>query len=98
MQQIQFVWDKFKAEANLQKHGVEFEEAATVFRDPLLLVIPDLEHSQVEERWIALGTSSHQFLLVVVHTETDQSIRIISARKAEPKERRDYEKQRNQQD
>ena len=78
--------------------GVEFEEAATVLRDPLLLVIPDLEHSQVEERWIALGRSSHHLLLVVVHTETDQSIRIISARKAEPKERRDYEKQRNQQD
>jgi uncharacterized DUF497 family protein len=76
---------------NLGKHGVDFEEAATVFRDPLLLVRPDVEHSQDEERWIALGKSDRQLLLVVVHTENDRTIRIISARKAEPKERRQYE-------
>jgi uncharacterized DUF497 family protein len=85
------VWDPAKALLNLGKHGVDFEEAATVFRDPLLLVRPDMEHSQDEERWIALGKSVRQLLLVVVHTENDRTIRIISARKAEPKERRQYE-------
>jgi uncharacterized DUF497 family protein len=78
---------------NKEKHGVEFEEAATVFRDPLLLVQPDLEHSQIEERWVALGKSVLQLLLVVVHTEDEQTIRLISARKAEPRERRRYEQQ-----
>jgi uncharacterized protein len=80
-----------KSVAILDKHGVDFEEAATVFRDPLLLVIPDLEHSQEEERWIALGNSIRQLLLVVVHTEDDSTIRIISDRKAEPRERKQYE-------
>jgi len=87
------VWDPAKAILNLRKHGVDFEEAATVFRDPLLLVLPDLEHSQVEERWIALGRSVRQLLLVVVHTEDPRTIRIISAREAEPRERRQYEQQ-----
>lgn len=91
MQPQLIVWDPVKADANLGKHGVDFEEAATVFRDPLLLVIPDLEHSQEEERWIALGNSIRQLLLVVVHTEDDSTIRIISARRAEPQERRQYE-------
>ncbi len=94
MHQTTFVWDKSKAEGNLRKHGVGFEEAATIFRDPLLLVIPDLEHSQEEERWVALGKSVRDILLVVIHTENDYQIRIISARRAEPKERRDYEEQR----
>jgi uncharacterized DUF497 family protein len=85
------VWDPAKALLNEQKHGVNFEEAATVFRDPLLLVQPDVEHSQVEERWIALGRSVRQLLLVVIHTESDRTIRIISARRAEPKERGQYE-------
>jgi hypothetical protein len=85
------VWDPAKALLNEQKHGVNFVEAATVFRDPLLLVQPDVEHSQVEERWIALGMSARQLLLVVIHTESDRTIRIISARRAELKERRQYE-------
>jgi uncharacterized DUF497 family protein len=87
------VWDPAKALLNRGKHGVDFEEAATVFRDPLLLVLPDLEHSQVEDRWVALGKSARQLLLVVVHTENERTIRIISARKAEPKERRRYEQE-----
>jgi hypothetical protein len=87
------VWDPGKAILNKGKHGVDFEEAATVFRDPLLLVMPDIEHSLEEERWIALGNSVRQLLLVVVHTESDRMIRIISARKAEPNERRRYEQQ-----
>lgn len=93
MQPQSILWDPAKALHNKTKHGVDFEEAATVFRDPLLLVQPDLEHSQEEERWIALGKSVRQLLLVVVHTEGEQTIRLISARKAEPRERRRYEQQ-----
>jgi uncharacterized protein len=85
------VWDPEKAASNKRKHGIEFEEAATIFRDPLLLVQLDLEHSQEEDRWIALGKSVRQLLLVVVHTEDDLTIRIISARKADPRERKQYE-------
>lgn len=85
------IWDTAKARANWKKHGIGFEEAATVFLDPLLLIIRDLRHSQEEERLIALGRSARQLLLVVVHTEDDQTIRIISARKAEPREKRQYE-------
>jgi hypothetical protein len=58
----QIVWDPAKAVINLAKHGVSFDEAATVFRDPLLLVMPDMAHSQEEERWIALGRSVQQLL------------------------------------
>jgi uncharacterized DUF497 family protein len=93
MQPQSVVWDPVKALLNREKHGVDFEEAATVFRDPLLLVRPDEEHSQEEERWIALGKSIRQLLLVVVHTESERAIRLISARKAEPRERRRYEEQ-----
>jgi uncharacterized DUF497 family protein len=87
----QFVWDPDKASLNRDKHGIDFEEASTVFHDPLLLLLPDLEHSEIEERWIALGKSVRQLLLVVVHTEDDKTIRIISARKAAPRETRQYE-------
>ena len=87
------VWDPEKARRNQAKHGIDFAEAATVFRDPLLLIMPDPKHSQDEERWIALGKSIRQILLVVVHTEDVQTIRIISARKAEPRERRQYERE-----
>jgi uncharacterized protein len=80
------VWDPVKALLNREKHGVDFAEAATVFRDPLLLVMPDLEHSQEEERWLALGRSVRDLLLVVVHTDDERTLRIISARKAEPRE------------
>lgn len=89
----QVVWDPDKARRNKAKHGVDFEEAATVFHDPLLLVMTDPRHSQDEERWIALGKSVRQILLVVVHTEDERTIRIISARKAEPRERRQYERE-----
>lgn len=85
------VWDSVKARINREKHGVDFEDAATVFLDPLLLVQPDMEHSQEEDRWIAIGRSMKDLLLVVIHTDKDRTIRIISARKATPKERRCYE-------
>jgi uncharacterized protein len=93
MQPQSIVWDSVKAALNLVKHGIDFEEAATVFRDPLLLVQPDVEHSEEEERWLALRKSTRQLLLVVVHTENDLTIRLISARRAEPRERRRYEQQ-----
>jgi uncharacterized DUF497 family protein len=93
MQPQSIVWDPKKAHLNKGKHGIDFEEAATVFRDPLLLVRPDMEHSQEEDRWVALGKSVRQLLLVVVHTESERTIRLISARKAEPRERRQYEQQ-----
>jgi uncharacterized DUF497 family protein len=93
MQPQSIVWDPLKAALNLVKHGVDFEEAATVFRDPLLLVQPDIDHSEDEDRWLALGKSARQMLLVVVHTENEQTIRLISARKAQPRERRRYEQQ-----
>jgi len=57
MQPQSIVWDLTKAALNLAKHGVDFEDAATIFRDPLLLVQPDMEHSEDEERWLALGKS-----------------------------------------
>jgi uncharacterized protein len=87
----QIVWDPTKARINKRKHGVDFEEAATVFRDPFLMVISDAEHSEEEDRWIALGKSIRQVLLVVVHTEDERTIRIVSARRPEPRERRQYE-------
>jgi uncharacterized DUF497 family protein len=89
----QIVWDPVKARRNKEKHGVDFEEAATVFRDPLLLILPEPEYSGEEERWIALGKSISQLLLVVVHTEDERTVRIVSARRAEPRERRQYEQE-----
>jgi uncharacterized DUF497 family protein len=88
---VSFQWDENKAKINLGKHGVSFEEATTVFGDPLSLTIPDPAHSQVENRLIVLGKSHQQKLLVVVHTERGDSIRIISARRASRRERKCYE-------
>lgn len=88
---LSFEWDDRKARANLAKHGISFEEASTVFADPLSLTIPDPAHSQVERRQIILGTSRQRRRLVVVHTERGDSIRIISARQASRRERRSYE-------
>jgi hypothetical protein len=88
---LNFQWDEKKAGINLGKHGVSFEEATTVFGDPLSLTIPDPAHSQVEDRLIVLGKSHQQKLLVVVHTERGDSIRIISARRASRRERKCYE-------
>jgi len=88
---LSFEWDDQKAKANLAKHGVGFEEASTVFSDPLSLTIPDPAHSQTEDRFIILGLSHRGKLLVVVHTERGDNIRIISARPASRGERKDYE-------
>jgi len=86
-----FEWDAYKATANLAKHGVSFEEAATVFSDPFSLTISDPAHSQAEDRFITLGWSHRRKLLVVVHTERGDNLRVISARRASRRERKTYE-------
>jgi uncharacterized DUF497 family protein len=88
---LEFEWDQEKADANLKKHGVSFDEASTVFGDPLSVTIPDPDHSEHEERMLLLGRSTTGTLLVVTHTERGELIRLISARRASRLERRDYE-------
>lgn len=88
-------WDPAKARENFRKHRVGFERAAQVFRDPNILSIEDEEHSEQEERWISMGRDERGNLLIVIHTfrETDPqnlTIRIISARKATPREAKQY--------
>lgn len=90
-----FDWDTRKARTNLADHHVTFDEAKTVFNDPLLLTFPDDFHSETEERLISIGYSSKQRLLLVVHTEHETAdevqVRIISCRKVTAAERRNYE-------
>lgn len=86
-----FEWDEEKAATNLQKHGVGFEEAQTVFTDPLAITIPDPDHSIKESRFITIGQSTQKRLLVVVSTERRKKIRLISARRATRAERKKYE-------
>lgn len=88
---MKFSWHPPKAERNLRDHGVSFEEACSVFDDSLADIQPDVRHSIEEARFIALGTSAQGRLLVVVFTEPADTIHLISAREAEPKERRHYE-------
>ena len=86
-----FEWDDKKAETNLRKHNISFEEASTVFGDDLSITIEDPLHSQDENRYILIGQSVHSRTLVVIHLEKTDSIRIISARRATKKEKRFYE-------
>ena len=90
---MQFEWDEEKAEVNLQKHKIGFEEAKTVFGDPFSITVDDPDHSTDEQRYIDIGKSSSGKLLVVVYTERGNKTRIISCRKATPTERKNYEKQ-----
>lgn len=87
---LKFEWDPEKARSNLRKHGVSFEEAATCFGDRLSITIGDPEHSGVESRYVLVGLSFRNRLLVVVHTERGDTIRVISARKATRRERQAY--------
>ena len=89
-----FEWDDKKAAENLTKHGVSFSEASTVFADPLSRTILDPLHSEEQERLVILGQSGLQHTLVVVHTYRGEVIRIISARPATLRERRDYEREK----
>lgn len=86
-----FEWDTHKAKKNEETHGVSFDEASTAFGDPFSLTIHDPVHSDEEDRFILIGSSFKNRLLVVVHTERGDNIRIISARKATKNERKQYE-------
>jgi uncharacterized DUF497 family protein len=88
---VEFEWDPDKERSNIQRHGVAYTEAATVFGDPLELTISDPDHSVGEFRFLSVGHSSFNRILVVSYTEREDRIRIISARTASPKERRQYE-------
>jgi uncharacterized DUF497 family protein len=86
-------WDPRKADSNLRKHGVAFDEAITVFNDPLAFIFDDLEHSDDEHREIIIGYSTLRRLLLVCFVErVDDTIRVISARRATKQEINDYEK------
>ena len=88
---MDFEWDQEKAASNFDNHGVTFDEAATAFSDPLSLTIPDPDHSEGEYRYMLLGLSDEDRLIVVSHTERGAKIRFISARLAASREIRDYE-------
>ncbi|WKZ36917.1 MAG: BrnT family toxin [Anaerolineales bacterium] len=87
----EFEWDPQKAQKNLQKHEVAFDEASSVFDDPMFITLLDYEHSDDEERYITIGISNKTRLLLVAHTERENRIRIISARKATKHEEKFYE-------
>ena len=86
-----YEWDPAKAAANVRKHRVSFEEAASVFLHPVALTFPDPDHSKDEDRAITIGRSARQRVLFVAHTEREDRIRIISARVATQREQRQYE-------
>jgi len=88
---LNFEWDREKAEGNLQKHGVSFEEAATIFRDLLSATVADPDPSHGEERFLTIGLSYQNRLVVVAHADLNDRIHIISARRATRAERRAYE-------
>ncbi len=90
---LTFEWDSRKARSNLSKHGVSFAAASTVFGDSLSLTIPDPDHSIAEHRYITMGRTFDGKLLVVVHTDRGDNIRIISARRANRRERKSYEEE-----
>jgi uncharacterized protein len=88
---MRFIWDLRKAAANVRKHGVSFEEASTALSDAMAITGADPDHSVGEARWVTFGVSNRRRLLVVAHTEEEDIIRIVSARKAGRAERRLYE-------
>lgn len=88
---MEFEWDPAKAAENLRKHKVSFDEAATVFGDPLALTFADPDHSGREERLLTFGLSRHNRLLTVSHTARHPRIRLISARRMTRRERKIYE-------
>ena len=90
---MQFEWDAEKAASNLKKHGVSFQEAATAFGDPFSATIADPDHSEDEDRYVLLGQTYQGRLVVVVHTDREETVRIISARLASRRERKSYEQE-----
>ena len=91
-----YEWEAKKAKANLGKHGASFEDASTVFLDPLALTFPDPDHSDSEEREVTIGLTSIGQVLFVSHCARGANLRIISARKATKRERRQYEEGSNE--
>ena len=94
--QFEFEWDEAKATTNLRKHGISFELASTIFNDPALLTIADVEHSKTEERWFSIGTAGSNALISAVYLWEEINaevvrIRLISARKATNAEIRYYQ-------
>jgi len=89
---LKFEWNQNKAAKNIGKHRVYFDEAATIFDDPMFITVVDEEHSVDEERYISIGLSTHGRLLMVAHTDRQGQIRIISARFAPKKEEKFYAK------
>jgi uncharacterized DUF497 family protein len=93
---FQFEWDEVKADANLRKHGITFELASTIFFDPNLLTVADLEHSETEDRWFSVGIAANGVLLSVVYLWSDGDpaaikVRLISARTATQSECGQYQ-------
>ena len=88
---MEFEWDPKKADHNLKKHRVDFAEATTVFADPLSITYPDPDHYLYEDRYIVIGLSARNRLLIVAHADREEVTRIISARKVTNRERKLYE-------
>jgi hypothetical protein len=88
---LAFEWDEAKAREDLRKHKVGFDEGKTIFNDPFLLTFPDIATSDAEQRYVNIGLSIRDRVLVLIHTERQGRIRIISCRKALARERRHYE-------
>jgi uncharacterized DUF497 family protein len=88
---MDFEWDEAKANSNLAKHGLDFAEAATVFGDPLAITFFDPDHSDEEDRYLTIGMSINNRVVIVSHTDREQAVRIISARVATKSERKGYE-------
>ena len=87
---MKFQWDPQKADANLRKHDVSFDEGSTIFGDPLAATIPDPEHAADEQRYVTIGHSASGRVIVVVHADRGEDIRIISARPATAGEKKKY--------
>jgi uncharacterized protein len=90
---VNFEWDPAKARQNRRKHRVSFQEAATVFGDPLAITYPDPDHSIAEQRFITVGMSGSGRVLIVAHADRQETIRMISARKTTQRERKQYEEE-----
>ena len=94
--QFQFEWDEIKVAANVYKHGISFELAATIFYDPRIVTVADLVHNETEERWLSIGIAANGSILCIVYLWSESEplltkIRLISARKATPVEVKQYE-------
>jgi uncharacterized DUF497 family protein len=93
---VKFQWDPRKASDNLTKHAASFEEGSTVFGDPLAGTVPDPDHAHEERRFVTIDLSTSQKLLVVVHSDRGDDVRIISVRRATPSEKKRYEAGQNE--